>query len=308
MSTGPHIPYVETITDFYELMRIGIPQGNDLSIMRIEDQPESKREHMPLFRCNVYRVIFLINSQVDWNLPNENIKISDQCIYFAYPGKLESWIASKNNFGYLVSFSEEFGQKDSISQSLDQHFPFFNFEGQSLLNLSDQEAESLKPLVEEMIIEISRSNPDRYEMLRHLLHRYLISIKRIYLQKEDNIPDKERNNLAVYNRFKKEMDNYFANLAAGKEFNQASVSAIADKMSMTASYLNSVIKNLTGKPASHHIHEKTALEAKSYLMHTDLQMAEVSHRLGFSNISYFNRFFKRLTNEIPMRFKKAQTS
>ena len=83
------------------------------------------------------------------------------------------------------------------------------------------------------------------------------------------------------------------------------VSLIAKQLFVNSNYLNSSIKNLTGKTASAHIQEKVLLEAKSFLLHTDLQVSEIAFKLGFENTSYFNRFFKKNTNLTPTEYRRG---
>ena len=306
MTQEAHIPHLTTITSFYDQLRVGQPQGDDFAMMRIEDQPESKRIEMPLFRCNFYRVVFVSTQGVHWNLPDQAFSSSQNSLYFAYPGKLESWFISQKIYGYLVSFDPQFAYEDAQTLALDQSFPFFNFEGLPIIHLSDEEALLLKNTLEQMLAEVNQQAQDKEKMLRHLLFQYLIQIKRIYTQKIANLPPKTQQNTSIYNRFRQEVDQYFADLANGLHNVQASVSLIAERVNLNPSYLNTVIKNLTGQTASSYIQDKTLLEAKSYLMHTTLQIAEIAFRLGFNNVSYFNRFFKRSTSHTPLDFRKAQ--
>jgi len=306
MTQEAHIPHLTTITRFYDQLRIGKPQGDDFAMMRIEDQPESKRIEMPLFRCNFYRVVFVSTQGVHWNLPDQAFSSSQNSLYFAYPGKLESWAISQKIYGYLVSFDPQFVYEDAQTLALDQSFPFFDFEGLSIVHLSEEEGALLKNTLEQMLKEVNQQAQDKEKMLRHLLFQYLIQIKRIYTQKIANLPQKAQQNTNIYNRFRQEVDQYFANLANGVHSTQASVSLIAERINLNPSYLNTVIKNLTGQTASSYIQDKTLLEAKSYLMHTSLQIAEIAFRLGFNNVSYFNRFFKRNTSHTPLDFRKIQ--
>ncbi|GAB5523401.1 MAG: hypothetical protein Roseis2KO_12730 [Roseivirga sp.] len=307
MSQGKHIPRLNTITDFYDQLRIGIPQSNEFAVMRIEDQPDTKRKEMPLFRCNFYRLVLFTSPGVAWHLPDQQFSNSVNSMYFAYPGKLESWVSSQKIHGFLVCFTEEFAQLGDSHSSFDSLYPFFNFEGQSLIRFGANESDTLKATLNQMLAEMGSSYTDKAEMLRALLHQYLIQIRRIYTRDQATVTDTRKNGNAIFNRFRKEVDQYFTALADQTAHEQASVSLIAEKVNLNPSYLNTVIKELTGSTASSYIHHKTALEAKSYLMHTDLQIAEISHRLGFTNVSYFNRFFKRLTLETPVAFRKAQS-
>ncbi len=300
-----HIPYLKEIIDFYRLMRIGLPQGDNFSIMRIEDQPDTKRQLMPLFRSDFYRIVILNNSAVEWRLPSQSFETTDHCVYFGYPGKLESWEAFEKNEGYLICFTESFAHLDASASNFTSLYPFFDFEASSLLPINEKEADTLGRLAEKMIEETESLLSDRSEMILHLLHECMIHIRRMFTKMEALIPPENRNSVSIFNRFHAELDHYFAELAESQGGTQASVSLIADRININPSYLNTVIKDLTGKTASVHIQEKTILEAKSYLMHTDLQVSEISYRLGFTNTTYFNRFFKKITRETPVSFRKA---
>jgi AraC-like DNA-binding protein len=240
---------------------------------------------------------------VEWNLPNQHFYSTKDCIYFAYPGKLESWISREGIKGYLLCFTEEFMQE---RQSPALGYPFFSFEHSNLLELDNLEAKRLAQQQEEILNEINGNLPDSSEMISVLLHRYLIDLRRLYARHVEAIPEKERNEIQILQRFRQQLDHYFAELAAGKAEAQPTVSVLADRLFLHPSYLNAVIKTVSGKTASSFIYEKTILEAKSYLIHTPLQVAEIAARLGFSSVSYFNRFFKKWTTLSPTAFKKAQ--
>lgn len=306
MSTASHIPQLQTITDFYKQLNIGLPQSDDFAIMRIEDQPETKRLEMPLFRCDFFRVVFFINAGVAFRLGEESLNSTANSIYFSYPGKLESWNTSQKIHGYLVCFTEAFARIDSGSASFSQLFPFFRFEGDSLLSLSDDQANTLKPLTEEMLTELKSANTDRHDMIRLLLHQYLLKLKRMYTLSQERLSPMARNSTLIFNSFRQALDRHLAALAQGEAGLLPSVSLIAHEINLNASYLNTTIKELTGKTASSYIRQKILLEIKSYLIHTDLQMAQISHQLGFTNVSYFNRFFKNATGITPSQFQKSQ--
>lgn len=306
-SIAAHIPQLKTISDFYRQLRIGMPQGDDFSVMRIEEQPESKRQEMPLFRCNFFRVVLFTNAGVAFRLVEDRFDTQANSIYFSYPGKLESWYTHQKIHGYLVCFTESFAHLDSQSASFDQSFPFFNFESAPLLQLDTSSTLELTQLAEDMISEIESAHPDRFDMIRLLLHQYLIKLKRLYLAQKEQTDKTTRNDMAIFNRFRRTLDHHFALLAKGEAQVQPSVSLMAERLNLNASYLNTTIKNLTGNTASSYIQEKTLLEIKSYLMHTSLQMAEISHKLGFTNVSYFNRFFKKYSGITPSAFKSLNS-
>ena len=45
-------------------------------------------------------------------------------------------------------------------------------------------------------------------------------------------------------------------------------------------------------------------EAEKLLQETDLGIAEIAFRVGFENLSYFNRSFKAIVGTTPLQFRK----
>ncbi|SNR94059.1 AraC family transcriptional regulator [Hymenobacter mucosus] len=83
------------------------------------------------------------------------------------------------------------------------------------------------------------------------------------------------------------------------------VSAYASQLHLSAGHLSEVVKAQSGKPAIKHIHERLVLEAKRLLFYTPQSLKEIAFDLGFSDASYFNRFFKRETGLTPAEYRTA---
>jgi AraC-like DNA-binding protein len=155
-----------------------------------------------------------------------------------------------------------------------------------------------------MIEEIYSNRIDKHDMIKKILHIYLHKIKRIYNKKINSLTVEEKKSKTLFNRFRREVDEYMQQLTSQKKVLTPTVSLIAKQLFVNANYLNSIIKSLTGKTASAHIQEKILLEAKSFLLHTNLQVSEIAYKLGFENASYFNRFFKKNTHLTPTKYRK----
>jgi len=272
--------------------------------MRLEDQPDEKLMHMPMYRANFFRVIHFTNANLHFTSVEKEHDVFNNCLCFTYPGKLESWTRTGRLYGYVVYFTPAFAGLDITRRDFDNDYPFFNFNAESMLPLSDEEADEIKQLANEMIKEIYSDAGDKLEIVKKLLLIYLHKIKRIYYKKVNSLSPEIKASKTLYNRFRKELDDYIQQLSLQQKNSTPTVSAIAKNLSVNANYLNSIIKKLTGKTASAHIQEKTILEAKSFLIHTDLQVTEIAFRLGFENTSYFNRFFKKTTGIVPSAYRK----
>ena len=73
----------------------------------------------------------------------------------------------------------------------------------------------------------------------------------------------------------------------------------AKNLFVHVNYLNSSVKEVTGKPTTAHIADRIISEAKALLQHTNWSIAEIAYALGFEYPTYFNNFFKKKTGEIP---------
>jgi len=82
------------------------------------------------------------------------------------------------------------------------------------------------------------------------------------------------------------------------------VSQYADLLNLSSYQLNSITRITTGKPASELINEQILLEAKRYLLATTNQVKDIADHLGYEDISYFIRFFKKHTGYSPEAFRK----
>ena len=302
--TYSHIPFIKSIHDFFRIYGLGEPLHPEIMCMKLEDQPDEKLMHMPLYRANFFRVIHFSNANLHFISGEQEHDVFNNCLCFTYPGKLESWTRTDRLYGYVIYFTPAFASLDTIRPDFDIDYPYFNFNAEAVLPLTDEEADEIKHQSNEMIKEIYSDSPDKLEMVKKLLLLYLHRIKRIYYKKVNSLSPEVKASKTLFNRFRKEVDDYMQQLSAQQKNSIPTVSAIAKSLSVNASYLNSIIKNLTGKTASAHLQEKTILEAKSFLIHTDLQVTEIAFRLGFENTSYFNRFFKKTTGIVPSAFRK----
>ena len=82
------------------------------------------------------------------------------------------------------------------------------------------------------------------------------------------------------------------------------VSQYADLMHMSAYQLNSITKASVNKSASELITDQVLLEAKRYLLATSDQVKEIADTLGYEDISYFIRFFKKQTGYSPEAYRQ----
>lgn len=82
------------------------------------------------------------------------------------------------------------------------------------------------------------------------------------------------------------------------------VADIAKEIGTSVSYLSRIFKEYTGETIIRTINQKKVVSAKKYLKETDMKIYEVADTLGFENVTYFSRFFKKHVGMSPKEYKE----
>ena len=83
-----------------------------------------------------------------------------------------------------------------------------------------------------------------------------------------------------------------------------SLTTLADIEQLSVSYFSDQFHLVTGVRPSEYIAKKRENRARELLTTTDLTLAEVASRIGFSDLSYFYRFFKKRTGQTARAYQK----
>jgi AraC family transcriptional activator of pobA len=87
-----------------------------------------------------------------------------------------------------------------------------------------------------------------------------------------------------------------------------SIGQYAAALAITTAQLNNVCRRSLGCSALEHVHRRVLLEAKRNLIYTTMTIAQIADVLGFSDVAYFSRFFRRLARVSPREFRHKQAS
>ncbi len=82
------------------------------------------------------------------------------------------------------------------------------------------------------------------------------------------------------------------------------ITQYAAELSISGVHLNRICQSTVGKPALQVVHEFLVLEAEKFLLHSDLQVAEIACKLNFEDPAYFSRLFRKYTGKSPKEFRK----
>jgi AraC family transcriptional activator of pobA len=164
--------------------------------------------------------------------------------------------------------------------------------GHELL-LTDDDLVFVEDLLAKINLEYENKNDWQQKMLAAYLTLLLTYLSRLYVEQYKALEGSSEK--ILLNTYQVKINESFREL---KE-----VGDYASLLNISAGHLSEVIKMQSGKPAIKHIHERLVLEARRLLFHTDHSLKEIAFDLGFSDASYFNRFFKRETELTPAAYR-----
>jgi AraC family transcriptional activator of pobA len=81
------------------------------------------------------------------------------------------------------------------------------------------------------------------------------------------------------------------------------VEEYAEILNVTANHLSQTIKQVSEKNALSYINERIISEAKSLILYTEFDIAEIAYQLNFSDPANFGKFFKKYTDQTPLSFR-----
>ncbi|WP_428911073.1 helix-turn-helix transcriptional regulator [Niallia sp. Krafla_26] len=98
---------------------------------------------------------------------------------------------------------------------------------------------------------------------------------------------------------KKTVDYILLNLG-----NSLTLSQIAEKIYVNPSYLSRKFKEETGMNITDFINQKRIEEAKLYLQRGNIVITDIAFLVGFNDLNYFSKVFKKLTSITPTQYAK----
>lgn len=114
----------------------------------------------------------------------------------------------------------------------------------------------------------------------------------------------QKSNHQILERLEKVLTDYFNNSELILN-GLPTVEFIAGTLNISAKYLGSLLKLLTGQSTQQHIHDKLIEKAKEKLSTTNLTVSEIAYELGFEHPQSFSKLFKAKAKLSPLQFRTS---
>ena len=211
-------------------------------------------------------------------------------------------VVSPVNEGYASLFTEGFLKLSERSEGLLQS-PLFKIGGTPILPINKTQKKELTAIFQKMIAEQDTDYPYKDEIIRNYIN--LIIHEALKMQPSESYPIQKNASARITAVFLELLERQFPIESTRNPLELKTAQDFAKHLSVHVNYLNSAVKEVTGKPTTEHIAERIISEAKALLQHTDWNIADIAYSLGFEYPTYFNNFFKKRTGHIPKSVRAA---
>ncbi|UYQ94027.1 AraC family transcriptional regulator [Chitinophaga horti] len=216
-------------------------------------------------------------------------EVTPGSVFFLAPGQAHNWDLQAETTGFQLMYGPEF----CIFPA--RQWPFFSAGAHPLIQPAAAAFEGMLQELTKMEEEYSLADMFSIRLLNHRLWVLLTLLERSYEQVYPLV-NASGVRLVVKN---------FLELLEQHYKDQGAVEFYADQLHITPQYLNIACKKETGLTAGHCIRSRLVLEAKRMLSLTAQDVKEIAFDLGFSDSSYFSRFFRRYGGVSPVEFRRA---
>ncbi|MGE8514199.1 MAG: helix-turn-helix domain-containing protein [Chryseobacterium culicis] len=222
----------------------------------------------------------------------KTIEAKDSTLFCVLPGQVHQGLLMKDVCGWFVAVKAELvpdAVRTFFDESLGEIQPLA-LDKNLVKKLNTTAGILHASYTNEML-----SSKEGFLVVQSLLNAFLGMFALLYSQKNRSQASGESRSVQLSRAFRGLVRRDFKTLKSPSEY--------AEILNITRGYLTEAVREVTGKPAQHWIHQEILIEAKRLLVFTHLSVKEVAYELGYSDHTYFSRLFSKLEDQSPSEFR-----
>lgn len=145
--------------------------------------------------------------------------------------------------------------------------------------------------------EILREQDEQMSYFDYLSNALLLEVLSLLNREVDSTP-KTSESIKHVDRMKKYIEENYQQQITKLE--------LSDLINKTPNYSIMLFSKVTGTTVSNYLHEVRIKKGLFMLLHSELSIKEIAIFLGYRDVSYFNKVFKRKTGKTPSSFLESR--
>lgn len=244
-------------------------------------------------RHDFYHILYIKRGNGVHEVDFKAYEVRSNSMFFISPGQVHALSTNGEAKIYTLSFDANFFRLNNTTKRIED-FPFFHTITNSPALYLDERDGRMSNIFEQLLSEYQSKERWNESVLRSLLDILLVYSLRNY-GSGDAVDSISPLTLQV-RKLEALIDNYFREYKLLDDY--------AKMMHLSPKQLTSICRKGFDKSVTTLIHERIIIEAKRLLLFTDNTVSQISDDLGFSDKSYFMRFFKKQTSQTADGFRK----
>ncbi|MEM1094928.1 MAG: AraC family transcriptional regulator [Bacteroidota bacterium] len=299
------IPTYDSLSSFAASVGHAAEDQAGVSVRRFE-QLHPKPMVSPSFRTGYFSLVLIESGRGRYWLDGTEHATKPYTVYFTNPGHVKAFAIDEPVRGWILTFTERFLKAYSHADVFGT-LPFLLAESAPPFYADADTYRALASLAEQIAREVERPSSVQHPLVAALLVALLLRFREAFW--DDYDPRDEGNRASgIVQAFHRELEARVRALVGGDATFAPSLTDLADALALHPNYLATVIKAKTGQTVGTWTSRKLVAEAQGMLAGSRAPVKQVAHRLGFSELTAFSRFFKRETGQTPTAFRRAHAS
>jgi len=272
--------------------------GNDVRQFWMEDLVELLVKY-PNFefphRTSFFLLLLIDHAQGEISIDDQKIRLDESKAIIIKPYCINSIDINRAAKGKIICFTEDFFSLRYNNNVL-QKFGFNARQGKNFFRITELQKERWVLLMNLMQDEFSNKKQDWITVIRSYLNILLFEFDRSCNSGFSPVFRIKNIRQDKVFEFENLIEKHFLAIKLPSEY--------AEKLHLTANYLNKICKEERGQTAGALIRKRLIIEAQRLLQYTNLSINEIADKLGFDNSSYFITVFKRETSFPPDKYRR----
>jgi AraC family transcriptional activator of pobA len=273
--------------------------GNSVRQFWMEDLEELLVKYPNLefpHRASFFLLLLIDRAQGEISIDDQKIRLDESKAIIIKPYCINSIYINRAAKGKIICFTEDFFSL-RYNDNVLQKFGFNAIQGNNFFRINERQKERWILLMGLMQDEFSTNKQDYISVIRSYLNILLFEFDRSLNTGLFSSVFRTKN-------IRQDKVFEFENLIEKHFLIHKLPSEYAEKLHLTANYLNKICKEERGQTAGALIRKRLIIEAQRLLQYTNLSINEIAYKLGFENSSYFITVFKRETSFPPDKYRK----
>ncbi|MEL6675829.1 MAG: helix-turn-helix domain-containing protein [Bacteroidota bacterium] len=295
---------IKSISQLHEASGFSKPKHPLISIVDLDEIQHSSEEDPYLrFSFDFYSISVKKGLQDKIQYGHQYYDFDEGVMALIKPHQVVKMKASSitNVSGWMLLVHPDFLAGYPLAEKI-HDYGFFSYDAHEALHLSDSEEQTilqhLQQIKEEYDKLIDAFSQDvmisQLEVLLNYTHRFY---SRQFLTRK-------KVNHSLITQLDKLLNAYFAtNQAIEQGF--PSPGMLSQELAVSRSYLNDLLKSVSGKTTQQYIQQAVIEEAKIRLLNGNSSISEIAYALGFQHSQSFSRFFKKHTELTPLGYRNG---